>query len=29
VIVNENTSVEGLGAQVEAQHSLYLSLAGA
>ncbi|WP_144162727.1 dephospho-CoA kinase [Paraburkholderia sp. BCC1885] len=29
VIVNENTSVEELGAQVEAQHRQYLILAGA
>ena len=29
VIVNENTPVEELGAQVEAQHRRYLSLAGA
>jgi dephospho-CoA kinase len=29
VIVNENTAVEALQAQVDAQHSLYLSLAGA
>ncbi|MGA3252433.1 MAG: dephospho-CoA kinase, partial [Paraburkholderia sp.] len=29
VIVNENTAVEELGVQVEAQHRRYLSLAGA
>jgi dephospho-CoA kinase len=29
VIVNDNTSLEELSAQVEAQHRLYLSLAGA